>query len=77
MEAHAPIDVLSVAVRELRLEILYYCPECGSINEVWSDSNLAHLDCRECGQVHSARQARIKIGEADLKVDAALAQVPD
>ena len=42
------VDRLFVVKRRMTVEILYYCPNCESINEVLGTQKLDELRCKEC-----------------------------
>lgn len=42
------VDKLYVIKRPRRIQILFYCPECESVNELESRQDLTCLRCRDC-----------------------------
>ena len=59
------IEVLFVANRQTALEVLYYCPCCGAINEILGPHDLRALECRECKAVNDASGARLELSAHD------------
>jgi len=61
---------LYVVKRRLKLEVLYYCPLCESVNEVFLAHLLDVLKCRECAAALTAEDAVLEIvegGDENLK----------
>jgi hypothetical protein len=43
------------------LQVLYYCPGCGSVNEITWPHDLRGLACRDCRQVNDASESRLEV----------------
>ena len=56
------IDQIFVVKRADRLELLFFCPVCESVNELTIPHSLASLTCRNCGLVTlDARSSRVEV----------------
>jgi hypothetical protein len=61
------VDIIFVANRRSCLEILYYCPACGSVNQI-VDSTVIKLRCHDCLQFNDASDALVCVNQVDAAV---------
>jgi hypothetical protein len=58
------VDLIYVANHRTVLQVLYYCPACGSVNEITAPHDLRALRCRDCRQINDASLAHIQVNES-------------
>jgi hypothetical protein len=63
------VDILFVAKRRNVLEILYYCPNCGSVNELPTSRRLTDIECRDCRQLNDCSVAAIQLTTIRIACD--------
>ncbi len=57
------VEILFIANRGSRIEILYYCPRCESVNEALSSDDLSAMKCRDCQQINDASAEPLELDE--------------